>query len=44
MAPGTALDVPGVDETANRNMTLVPRGGSTKPQKLHRVSWGLRGS
>jgi hypothetical protein len=44
IALGIALAVPGGDETGNRNVTLVPRGESTRPQKLRRVSWGLRGS
>ena len=43
IASGTALEVPGVGESVNRNMTLVPRGESTRPQKLRRISWGLRG-
>jgi hypothetical protein len=44
IAPGTALEVPGVDNSVSRNMTLVPRGGGTRPQKLRRVSRGLCGS
>jgi hypothetical protein len=44
ITPGAALEVPGGDENVNRNMTLVPRGESTRPQKLRRNSWGLRGS
>lgn len=41
IAPGTVIDAPGVDKTVNRNLTLVPWGGGTRPQELHRVSWGL---
>jgi hypothetical protein len=34
ITPGAALEVSGGDETVNRNITLVPRGESTRPQKL----------
>jgi hypothetical protein len=32
MAPGTALEAPGVDKTVNRNMTLVPRVRAQDPR------------
>ena len=44
IAPGTAIEIPGVNEAANRNMTLIPRGDGKRPQKVRRASWGLYGS
>jgi hypothetical protein len=43
-SPRTVLEVPGIDKSVNRNMTLVPRGGGTQPQKLQWTSQGLSGS
>jgi hypothetical protein len=41
MAPGIGLEIPGLDKTVNMNMTWVPQGGGTRPQKLRGASWGL---
>lgn len=43
MAPGSALEVPGGDETVNRNITLVPRGGNTGPHKLRWANKNVTG-
>jgi hypothetical protein len=38
ITPGAALEVSGGDEIVNRNMTLVPRGESTRPVRdIHEV-------
>lgn len=44
VTPGTVLAAPGLGNNINRNMTLVPRGGDTRPQNLRWASWDLRGS